>query len=130
MFINYYFVERSVYVMQTFLWSSRKCCVNMFCKRFQSRCYDVIHPIEIALLLKRLHDVLLGMLLERFLIIILINVPVTSYTRLLDFSEYFIQSRLENVSKRVVTTIYKRNEIALLWNVFNAFCSVRYENVF
>ena len=86
----------------------------MFCKRFQSLCYDLIHPIEIALLLKRLHGVLLGMLLQRFLIIILINVSVTSYKRLLDFSEYFIQSRLENVSKRVVTTIYKRNEIALL----------------
>ena len=60
-FFNYSFVERSVYVMQTFLRLLRKCCVNMFCKRFQSRCYDVIHPTEIALLLKRLHGVLLRM---------------------------------------------------------------------
>ena len=40
------------------------CCENgvMFSKRFQSRCYDVIHQTEIALLLKRLHGVLVGML--------------------------------------------------------------------
>ena len=80
----------------------------MFCKRFQSRCYDVIHPTEIALLLKRIHGVLLGMLYERFLIIILVNVPVTSYKRLLDFSENGYPSALFNVSIHVVSTLYKR----------------------
>ena len=48
--------------MQTFLWLLRKCYVIMFRKRFQSRCYHVIHPTEIALLLKRLYGILLRML--------------------------------------------------------------------
>ena len=34
----------------------------MVCKRFQSRCYHVIHTTEIALLLKRIYGVLLRML--------------------------------------------------------------------
>ena len=80
----------------------------MFCKHFQSRCYDVIHPSEIALLLKRLHGVLLRMLYERFLIIMLVNVPVTSYKRLLDFSENGYPSTFFNVSIHVVSTLYKR----------------------
>ena len=37
----------------------------MFYKRFQSRCYDVVHPPEIALLLKRLYRVLLRMIYIR-----------------------------------------------------------------
>ena len=80
----------------------------MFCKRFKSRCYDVIYPTEIALLVNRLHGVVLRMLYERFLIIILDNVPVTSYKRLLDFSENGYQSTFFNGSIHVVSTLYKR----------------------
>ena len=59
----------------------------------------------------------------------LVNVPVTSYTRLLDFSENGYPSTFFNVSIHVVSTLYKRKYIALITKVFNTFYSASFENM-